>query len=144
MQESWECIFNMTTQLNYYRKNASRNLKNKKPRGFISRKTINIILFKKLCQTKSLQVKVLRRVWTGRIHFLKVQLKPTGGCKCSTSHTHGCKRTQLCILCVHLETKHTYNVQLYRLYNLHSWVSFQPQILPFARKQTFTLYKTLT
>lgn len=55
----------------------------------------------------SLQVKVLKRVWTGRICFLKVQLKPTGGCICLTSHTHGHKRTQLCILCVHLETKHT-------------------------------------
>lgn len=41
--------------------------------------------------------------------------------------------------CVYTSKQNTiHNVELYRLYNLHSWVSFQPQILPFARKQTFT------
>lgn len=48
MKVSWECVFYKKTQLKYSitEKNASSNLKNKKPRGFISRKPIKIILFK--------------------------------------------------------------------------------------------------
>lgn len=43
IQESWECIFNMTTQLNYYSKNASRNLKNKSQEALFQEKQYHII-----------------------------------------------------------------------------------------------------